>query len=126
MVGRKRIILVKNRGKGQNLGILIKFTFNARKRVTSRRSVSSYRIGKRNSGTNKERNLGNLVRPCNDANSRVGENWILDSGCTFHMTPNWDWFSTYEPMHKGVVSMGNNASCKVASIGTVCIKTLIE
>ena len=25
-------------------------------------------------------------------------------------------------MHKGVVLMGNNASCKVADIGTICIK----
>ena len=23
-----------------------------------------------------------------DANLRAGENWILDFGCTFHMTPN--------------------------------------
>ena len=29
-----------------------------------------------------------------DADSRAGQNWILDSGCMFHMTPNWDWFST--------------------------------
>ena len=38
------------------------------------------------------------------------------------MTPNRDWFSTYEPMLKGVVLMGNNASCKVASIGTIRIR----
>ena len=38
------------------------------------------------------------------------------------MTPNRDWFSTYEPMHKGVVLMGNNVSCKVAGIGTVRIR----
>ena len=30
--------------------------------------------------------------------------------------------STYEPVHKGVVLMGNNASCKVAGIGTVHIR----
>ena len=57
-----------------------------------------------------------------DANSRASENWILYSGCMFHMTPNWDWFSTNEPVHKGVVLMGNHASCKVASIGTVRIR----
>ena len=34
-------------------------------------------------------------KPCKD--------WILDSGCTFHMCLNWDWFSTYETMSKGVV-----------------------
>ena len=61
-----------------------------------------------------------LVVP--NADLRVGENWILDYGCTFHMTPNQDWFSTYEPVHKGAILMGNNASCKVAGIGTVRIK----
>ena len=40
----------------------------------------------------------------------------------FHMTPNRDWFSTYESMHKGVVLMGNNASCKTAGLGTVYIR----
>ena len=38
------------------------------------------------------------------------------------MSPNRDWFSTYELVHKGAVLMGNNASCKVASIRTVRIK----
>ena len=62
VVGRKRRILMKNRGKGQNPGILIKYAITVRKRATSRRSVSSCRIGRRNSRTNKERNLGNLVK----------------------------------------------------------------
>ena len=53
---------MKNRGKGQNLGILIKFAIIARKMVTSKRSVSSCRIRRRNLGTNKERNLGDMVR----------------------------------------------------------------
>ena len=38
------------------------------------------------------------------------------------MTYNWDRFSTYELVHKGTVLMGNNASCKVAGIGTIRIK----
>ena len=38
------------------------------------------------------------------------------------MTPNRKWFSTYEPVHKGAVLMGNNASSKVVGIGTVHIK----
>ena len=57
-----------------------------------------------------------------DVDSRPIENWILDSSCTFHMTPNRVWFYTYEPIHKGVVLMGNKASCKVVGIGTVCIR----
>ena len=40
------------------------------------------------------------------------------------MTPNRDWFSTYKPMHKGVVLIGNNASCKVAGIRIIRIRML--
>ena len=57
-----------------------------------------------------------------DVDLRDGENWILDFGCIFHMTPNQDWLSTYEIVHKGAILMGNNASCKVAGIGIVHIK----
>ena len=42
------------------------------------------------------------------------------------MTPNQDWFSTYEPMYKGVVLIGNNASYKVAGIDIVHIRILME
>ena len=38
------------------------------------------------------------------------------------MTPNRDWFSTYELVHKGAVLMGNNASCKATGIRTIRIK----
>ncbi|KAG8503781.1 hypothetical protein CXB51_001898 [Gossypium anomalum] len=55
-----------------------------------------------------------LVASVND--SKVSEEWILDSGCTFHMSPNRDWFTTYETVSEGVVLMGNNASCKIAEL----------
>ena len=60
-IGENKRFPMKNRGKGQNPTTLIRFVIIARKRVTSRMSVSSYKIRRRNSGTNKERNLGNLV-----------------------------------------------------------------
>ncbi|KAG8474742.1 hypothetical protein CXB51_031399 [Gossypium anomalum] len=46
-----------------------------------------------------------LVASVNE--SKVSEEWILDSGCTFHMSPNRDWFTTYETVSEGVVLMGN-------------------
>ncbi|KAG8478794.1 hypothetical protein CXB51_028696 [Gossypium anomalum] len=61
-----------------------------------------------------------LVASVNDF--KVIEEWILDSGCIFHMNPNWDWFITYETVSKGVVLMGNNASCKIAGVGTIKVK----
>ncbi|KAG8486717.1 hypothetical protein CXB51_020156 [Gossypium anomalum] len=41
-----------------------------------------------------------VVASVND--SKVSEEWILDSGCTFHMSPNRDWFTTYETVSEGV------------------------
>ncbi|KAG8491363.1 hypothetical protein CXB51_014484 [Gossypium anomalum] len=61
-----------------------------------------------------------LVASVND--SKVSEEWILDSGCTFHMSPNRDWFTTYETVSECVVLMGNNASCKIAGVGTIKVK----
>ncbi|KAG8493611.1 hypothetical protein CXB51_011778 [Gossypium anomalum] len=55
-----------------------------------------------------------LVASVND--SKVSEEWILDSSCTFHMSPNRDWFTTYETVSESVVFMGNNASCKIAEL----------
>ncbi|KAG8502420.1 hypothetical protein CXB51_000378 [Gossypium anomalum] len=61
-----------------------------------------------------------LVASVND--SQVSKEWILNSGCTFHMSPNRDWFTTYETVSEGVVLMGNNASCKIAGVGTIKVK----
>ncbi|KAG8483043.1 hypothetical protein CXB51_021981 [Gossypium anomalum] len=55
-------------------------------------------------------------------NSKVSEEWILDSGYIFHMSPNRDWFTTYETVFEGVVLMGNNASCKITGVGTIKVK----
>ncbi|KAG8501650.1 hypothetical protein CXB51_004779 [Gossypium anomalum] len=57
-----------------------------------------------------------LVASVND--SKVSEEWILDSGsgCTFHMSPNRDWFTTYETVSEGVVLMG--IMLRVRSQGT--------
>ena len=44
--------------------------------------------------------------------------WILDTGCTYHMCPNGDWFSTYEPC-SGSVRVGNGHLCNVVGQGNV-------
>ncbi|KAH9655560.1 Integrase catalytic domain-containing protein [Citrus sinensis] len=48
--------------------------------------------------------------------------WILDSGCSFHMCPNKKFFKTFESINGGKVLLGNNLACKVAGIGTVSLK----
>ncbi|PKI66267.1 hypothetical protein CRG98_013348 [Punica granatum] len=47
--------------------------------------------------------------------------WILDSGCSYHMYPNRELFTSYEKIGGGKVLMGNNA-CRVIDIGTVRVK----
>ncbi|KAG8503541.1 hypothetical protein CXB51_001510 [Gossypium anomalum] len=55
-------------------------------------------------------------------NSKLNEEWILDSGCTFHMSLNRDWFTTYETVSEGVVFMGNDVLCKITGVGTIKVK----
>ncbi|KAK3020186.1 hypothetical protein RJ639_047130 [Escallonia herrerae] len=48
--------------------------------------------------------------------------WILDTGCSYHMCPNRDWFVTYRSFDGGKVLMGNDVACKVVGIGSIQIK----
>jgi len=52
----------------------------------------------------------------------ISDSWILDSGCTFHMCANRDWFDIYERKDGVEVLTGNNAECKVIGFGTVKVK----
>ena len=53
---------------------------------------------------------------------RPKDEWILDSGCSYHMCPNRNWFITYREINGGNVLMGNNVACKTVGIGIVKIK----
>ena len=55
-------------------------------------------------------------------NSKLTSEWILDSGCSFHMCPNREWFSSYSSVEGGVMHMGNDSSSKIIGIGTVKIR----
>ena len=50
------------------------------------------------------------------------DSWILDSACSFHMTPNRDWFDIYRSVNSSIVTMGNSAHCKITDIGNIRIK----
>ena len=47
---------------------------------------------------------------------------ILDSGCSYHISPNRNWFSTYQLIDCEKVFIGNNVACKVVRINTIQIK----
>ncbi|KAL8463061.1 hypothetical protein ACS0TY_033901 [Phlomoides rotata] len=43
----------------------------------------------------------------------MGDEWVLDSGCSFHMCPKECWFKDLEKMNGGSVLLRNDQSCKV-------------
>lgn len=54
--------------------------------------------------------------------SKLTSEWILDLGCSFHICPNKDLFSTYSLFEGGLVLIGNNSPCKVTGVSTVQIR----
>jgi len=44
------------------------------------------------------------------------EVWVLDSGCSFHMTPHREWFLNYRDIGGGKVILGNNHECNIKGI----------
>jgi hypothetical protein len=50
------------------------------------------------------------------------DSWILNSACSFHVTPNKDWFDTYRSVNFGIVAMGNGAHYKITGISNIRIK----
>ncbi|KAM7477355.1 hypothetical protein LguiA_025568 [Lonicera macranthoides] len=56
--------------------------------------------------------------------SRVSSSseWILDSGCSYHMCPNRELFHTFTEVDGSKVLMGNDHACKTMGIGTIRLK----
>lgn len=46
------------------------------------------------------------------------EVWILDSGCSFHMSPHRQWFLDFKDMDSGKVLLGNNQECRIKVLET--------
>ncbi len=61
----------------------------------------------------------------NSQNANLGK-WVIDSGCSNHMTFNKSLFSYYTAGHPSSVDFGNNNTAEVAGIGTVEIPILVE
>ncbi|TQD72336.1 hypothetical protein C1H46_042133 [Malus baccata] len=55
--------------------------------------------------------------------SKACTNWILDTGCTFHMCAVRERFDTYKEVNSGEVLMRYDSSCPVRGIGIVRIRT---
>ena len=50
------------------------------------------------------------------------DEWILDSACTYHMSPMREWFFEFEELDGGVVYMGNDNPCKTVGIGSIKLR----
>ncbi|PKI75267.1 hypothetical protein CRG98_004307 [Punica granatum] len=48
--------------------------------------------------------------------------WVANTGASFLVTPHRDFFSSYTTGDYGYVKMGNGQSCKIVSIGDVCLE----
>ena len=50
------------------------------------------------------------------------QNWIIDSGTSFHVTPHREWFVSYDASRKGCVRLGNDYACDIVGVGDVHLK----
>ena len=48
---------------------------------------------------------------------------MVDSGASYHLTPDRKCFSSYRAGDHGVVKMGNEGACRIVGIGDVCLTT---
>jgi len=48
--------------------------------------------------------------------------WILDSGYSYHIMSNREWFTTYRSANSGCVYLGDNRCCNIVGIGDVRIR----
>jgi len=48
--------------------------------------------------------------------------WILDSRCSYHITPKREWFKTYKSTNFGCVYLGDDRCCNIVGIGDVRIR----
>ena len=57
-----------------------------------------------------------------DRRSTKSEAWMLDSACSFHATPNREWFSSYKSGEFGLAYVGDDTGYRVAGVGDIKIK----
>ncbi|KAH9801638.1 hypothetical protein KPL71_001098 [Citrus sinensis] len=56
------------------------------------------------------------------SNGKIEGQWVLDTGCSFHMSPDKTLFHEYETIDGGRVLMGNHNACKIVGISSVKIR----
>src|ERR1044072_32213 len=53
------------------------------------------------------------------SSTKCAEAWILDSGCSYHMTPHREWFHSFREGDFGFVYLGDDKTCAITGMGQV-------
>ena len=48
------------------------------------------------------------------------QDWMLDSGASYHVTPHREWFLTYRQGHYGSVRLGDSFTCEITGFKNIC------
>lgn len=48
--------------------------------------------------------------------------WIIESGCTHHMSSNIKWFTNLRDLSEGSVLIGSNQRCEIEGVGSVKVR----
>ncbi|KAL0417179.1 UNVERIFIED_CONTAM: Retrovirus-related Pol polyprotein from transposon TNT 1-94 [Sesamum latifolium] len=63
-----------------------------------------------------------MISDINNVQSSVNmHEWLIDSGCSFHMSPYKEIFSNYKTDNFGFVAMANEKLCGIKGLGDVCM-----
>ena len=52
-------------------------------------------------------------------NQGMSYDWVLDSGASFHVSPNHEWFTNYNARRSGCVRLENGLACSIVGVGDV-------
>ena len=50
------------------------------------------------------------------------QDWIMDSGASFHVTPHCEWFTSYDAKRTRQLHLGNDHACEIKGVGDVKLK----
>uniref|UniRef100_A0A2N9J5Y1 CCHC-type domain-containing protein n=1 Tax=Fagus sylvatica TaxID=28930 RepID=A0A2N9J5Y1_FAGSY len=113
------------RGRSKSKNKTIK-CFKCQKKGHMKRECPEWNKGKEESSTSvnvvaDSESDGDMLSVSSSTDG-LNNSWLLDSACSFHVTPHRNWFDTYRSINCGSVRMGNDATCTIIGMGTIKIK----
>uniref|UniRef100_A0A2N9EPJ3 CCHC-type domain-containing protein n=1 Tax=Fagus sylvatica TaxID=28930 RepID=A0A2N9EPJ3_FAGSY len=113
------------RGRSKSKNKTIK-CFKCQKKGHMKRECPEWNKGKEESSTSvnvvaDSESDGDMLSVSSSTDG-LNNSWLLDSACSFHVTPHRNWFDTYRSINCGSVRMGNDATCTIIGMRTIKIK----